>query len=125
MKLGIAAIAAVLGVAAIAFTFAGSARDARAADAAEAKAAPPAALRSCSGCHDVVGGKKRIAVSLVGLYGAKPVKAGIKADKWDDETLEAFLADPAAVDPTSKMKVKTKDAKKRADVIAAMKALKK
>lgn len=124
MKFGIIPVVAVLGTA-FALTLAGPTSNARAQDEAAAKPAAASALRSCAGCHDITAAKKkRISVPLAGLYGSKPAKAGIKAAKWDDKSLNAFLEDPAKFDATSKMKFKVKDAAKRSAIVAALKDLK-
>jgi cytochrome c2 len=105
------AVAAVLGTA-FALSALGPAAPARAA-------ADTTALKSCGGCHDLTAAKKKkMGPPLFGLYGTK-TKA-----TWDEKTLDKFLADPASVDPGSKMKMKIKAADKRKAMIEALKALK-
>ncbi|MBM3267520.1 MAG: hypothetical protein FJZ01_07725 [Candidatus Sericytochromatia bacterium] len=90
-----------------------------------ALAAPPGVLSPCAGCHALNGVKKKVAgPPLAGLYGAKPLKAGIKVARWDDASLNRFLWNPEKVDPTTRMFFKVRDDKRRAEIIIAMKALK-
>ncbi len=93
--------------------------------AGPAWSAPGKALAPCAGCHPLNGVKKKIAgPSLVKIYGAKPLKSAIKVAKWDDKALDRYLWNPERVDPTTRMFFKVRDAKKRAEIIAALKILK-
>ena len=79
-----------------------------AAQAADA----PAAFKACQTCHKIEAGAKLMGPSLFGIVGRK---AGSVADfgysdamknsgiTWDDEHLKAFIADPKASLPGTKM----------------------
>ncbi|MDH4120692.1 MAG: cytochrome c family protein [Deltaproteobacteria bacterium] len=88
-----------------------------------AAAADP--LSSCKSCHDLSADKRKVmGPPLFGLYGAKPINAAIPVKKWDDASLDAWLANPKDVLPGNTMMFKVADKAKRDEVIAAMKALK-
>ncbi|WP_324262218.1 c-type cytochrome [Altererythrobacter sp. H2] len=72
----------------------------------------PAAFAQCASCHAVVPGKNGIGPSLAGVVGAKsgqePSFAYSTAMRqsglvWDEATLDAYLKDPRAVVPGTKM----------------------
>jgi cytochrome c len=91
---------------------------------AEAKA-PPEALQSCAGCHDITKARAtQVGPPLFGIYGKKPQMGGVKFAKWDKKTLDAFLADPQKVKPGSTMPVNVPDAKERAAMVKAIEGLK-
>jgi cytochrome c len=91
---------------------------------AEAKA-PPEALQTCAGCHDITQARtKLVGPPLYGIYGKKPQMGGVKFAKWDKKTLDAFLADPQKVKPGSTMPINVPDAKERAAMIKAIEGLK-
>lgn len=102
--------------------------------AAAAPATPPAGFNMCKACHSVEKGKHGIGPSLAGVYGtkagdipgyefSKPMKeSGLK---WNDATLDKYLADPRGTVPGTKMSFAgLKDETKRKEVIAYLKTLK-
>lgn len=94
-------------------------------------AAPPA-FAACRACHTTnKGGKNGLGPNLYGIIG-KPAasvpgvsySAALKASKlkWDEKTLDAFLANPSKKVPGTRMPIGTPDAAKRAAIIAFLKA---
>jgi cytochrome c len=88
----------------------------------------------CMACHSFTDKANKIGPSLVGIVGRKPATAeayaysdGFKkyaatAAAWDDATLDAYLKDPKAVVPGTKMAFTgVKDDAARADLIAFLK----
>ena len=93
---------------------------------------PPAAFAQCSACHSVEAGKAGIGPSLAGVFGANAAHMAAYdysdamegADiVWTEENLHAFLADPKAVVPGTKMALGLKDEAKRQAVIDYLKTL--
>lgn len=89
--------------------------------------------KKCRACHALEPGKMKMSVSLAGLYGATAGKvegasysSAMKESEviWNDETLDAFLADPKGFMPGSRMLVRgLKKAEDRQAIIALMKGL--
>ncbi|WP_144097782.1 c-type cytochrome [Croceicoccus sediminis] len=87
--------------------------------------------RACAACHSVKPGQNRAGPSLAGIVG-QPVAAAkgysyspaLKqaGGKWDEKKLDAWLADPKAVVPGTKMVTKVPSAQDRAAIIAYLKA---
>jgi len=126
MKLLIALGTAILSVAAITVADAPSA-------AQSAPAAPPA-FAACRACHTVTKGQRsglgpnlngvagRLAASLPDFKYSPALK---KAElRWDDKTLDEFLAAPAKKVPGTRMAIGMADPGKRAAIIAYLKAQK-
>ena len=74
--------------------------------------APPPAFAPCKACHKIEACGKSMGPSLFGVYGRKAgtldgytYSDGLKAGAWtwDDAKLAAWLANPKAVVPTTKM----------------------
>ena len=93
----------------------------------------PKSFGQCSRCHMVtVDGKNRAGPLLYDIYNAPAGKvAGFKYSsalldsglRWDTKTLDAWIANPRALVPGNKMKFSgEKDAAKRAEIIAWLKA---
>lgn len=93
----------------------------------------PKSFGQCSRCHTVTAdGKNKIGPRLNRIVGAPAGKvAGFKysvalieeAPRWDEKTLDAWIANPKALVPDNKMKYGgEKDAAKRAEIIAWLKA---
>ncbi|MDC7684869.1 c-type cytochrome [Asticcacaulis sp. BYS171W] len=89
------------------------------------------AFGACMSCHSIKPGATGIGPSLSGIVGKKAATdpkfkyspAMKKAPAWSEAQLDAFLANPSATVPgTSMSMAPTKDAKKRADIIAYLKA---
>ena len=89
-------------------------------------------FRQCAACHSLAPGRHKTGPSLANIWGRK---AGTiegfsrysevlkHADVvWDEETLDAWLADPQAVVPKNRMIFRSiEDAQARADLIAYLK----
>lgn len=90
------------------------------------------AFGTCMSCHSVKPGATGIGPSLAGVAGKKAgindpqfrYSAAMKAaPAWSDAQLDRFLADPETAVPGTTMAIApTKDPKKRADIIAYLKA---
>jgi len=72
----------------------------------------PAAFKACLTCHKIEAGAKLMGPSLFGVYGRKAASVAdfgysdvMKASgiTWDDTHLSAFIADPKATLPGTKM----------------------
>ena len=87
----------------------------------------------CSVCHSI-DGSNGVGPSLLGVFGRKAGSvSGFRYSRamknaniaWDDNTLEAYLADPQKLIPGNLMPFSgLSDPKQRADVIAYLKTLK-
>ncbi|BBF81753.1 c-type cytochrome [Asticcacaulis excentricus] len=90
------------------------------------------AFGACMSCHSVKPGATGIGPSLAGIVGKKAgtndpkfsySAAMKKGPVWSEAQLDRFLADPGGTLPGNTMAMApTKDAKKRADIIAYLKA---
>lgn len=95
---------------------------------------PPPAFGACRACHNVQkGGKSGLGPNLNGVVGRPAASlpgftysAALKASKlrWDDQTLDAFLAAPMKKVPGTRMPIGTPDPAKRAAIITYLKSLK-
>lgn len=116
----------------------GSDRDEGAASPAKqaAEVAPggrPVAFAKCATCHQIAPGRNGVGPSLAGVYGApaahEPTYAYSTAMRtsglvWDEATLDAYLVDPRAVVPGTKMVFPgVRDPAERAAIIAYLKTL--
>lgn len=97
--------------------------------------APPPAFATCNACHSVAkGGPNGVGPNLFGVVGrAAGTKPGyvyspaMKGSniRWARAKLDAYLADPKAVVPGTKMMIPgIKDAAKRSDIISYLETLK-
>jgi cytochrome c len=88
-------------------------------------------VRRCSGCHALDVNKE--GPKLRGVYGRHaaavadfPYSDALKKTgaRWDEATLDGWLADPDAMAPDTDMAFRLKDAEERKAVIAYLKTLK-
>lgn len=100
-----------------------------------AAAAPPPAFATCNACHSTAkGAANGVGPNLFGVVGAaagkRPGYAYSPAMKgsnirWGPAKLDAYLADPKAVVPGTKMMIPgIKDAAKRSEIISYLETLK-
>nr|WP_278254341.1 c-type cytochrome [Sphingobium sp. BYY-5] len=101
---------------------------------AQTAPSPPPAFAACRACHNVQkDGKSGIGPNLNGVA-SRPAaslpgfnySAALKASKlkWDDQTLDAYLAAPTKKVPGTRMPIATPDPAKRAAIITFLKGLK-
>lgn len=104
-------------------------------DALQAAAPPPASFAQCKACHSIdKGGPALVGPNLFGVVdapgGARPGYAYSPAMKaahvrWDRGKLDAYLADPGALVPGTRMAVPgIKDPAKRREIIDYLATLK-
>ncbi|WP_156356895.1 c-type cytochrome [Sphingomonas sp. Leaf38] len=99
---------------------------------AQSTPASPPAFAACRACHTVVkGGRNGIGPNLYRVVGraaaAMPgfnYSAAMKASKlrWDEQTLNEYLAAPQKKVPGTRMPIATPDPAKRAAIIAYLKS---
>ena len=113
-----------------------AAMPARAQDqpAGDAEAGKTLFNRQCMACHSAQAGQNKVGPSLAGVFGRHSAEvsgfnysAAMKqADRtWDAKALDAYVADPRASVPGTRMiYAGMKDPKQRADLIAYLATLK-
>ncbi len=121
-------VAAVLLGAALTLAVTGQSASAKMVKKAKAAMVnPQKVLSSCVMCHDITKARtQKFGPPLYGIFDGKQPKASLVA-KYPRITpvfLNKFLANPKAVDPSSRMPIRVTDAKKRAQIIAALRELK-
>jgi cytochrome c len=88
-------------------------------------------VRRCSGCHALDVNKE--GPKLRGVYGREAARLAdfgysdaLKKSsvRWDEATLDRWLADPDAIAPDTDMAFSLKDAQERKEIIAYLKTLK-
>ncbi|MDP1028446.1 c-type cytochrome [Sphingomonas sp. KR1UV-12] len=98
---------------------------------AQTAPAAPAAFAACRACHTVnQGDRNGIGPNLYGVVGRPAASVAgfnyspaLKASKlrWDEKTLDAYLAAPSKKVPGTRMPIATPDPAKRAAIIAYLK----
>jgi len=86
-------------------------------------------FKRCSSCHSLEAGDNMMGPSLAGVFGRKAGQADFKYTKamaesgltWDEETLDAYLANPMQVVKGTSMMFRLPKAEDRANLIAYLK----
>lgn len=86
-----------------------------AADAARGKVI--AEVR-CTPCHHLNDTAFQVGPGLLGVYGRKPTISGVPFAAWNAAALDAWLSDPLAIKPNTKMRIPQISKQDRADLIA-------
>jgi nitrite reductase (NO-forming) len=82
-------------------------------------------LNMCAACHDLSPARKSlVGPPLFGIFGRKPTIKGVPFSTWDDNSLNKWLENAPGIKPNTMMSYRVPDAKERAAIIDAMKALK-
>lgn len=131
-----AAALTLLGLALPGFDFPGLASPALAQPAAAAPLAQPAALDGerllrgrCGACHGIDAGQKRPGPHLAGVLGRQAgtldgvdYSPALKASGivWDEESLDAYMAEPAELVPGTSMKLVLRDPAQRQAIVEAL-----
>jgi len=76
-----------------------------------------AAVR-CMPCHHLEAHSRSVGPSLKGIYGRAPSISGVPFDVWNEASLDAWLANPRAVKPNTRMAMPPIAQRDRADIIA-------
>lgn len=87
-------------------------------------------FKRCSSCHSLAPGENRIGPTLAGVFGQKAAQQDFRYSKgmeasglvWDEETLDAYLANPRAVVKGTSMVLRVPKPEDRANVIAYLKS---
>lgn len=80
--------------------------------------------KKCASCHNLDRHLRKVGPSLKGVYGRAPSISGVPFAKWDEQSLDRWLADPLAVKPDTTMAIPgIQDAQQRQDIIAYLKQL--
>jgi len=78
----------------------------------------------CASCHYLDKTVRKVGPSLKGIYGQTPRTKGIPVEIWDEVSLDAWIENPTAVHPETRMKIPgIKDAEKRAAIIEYLKQI--
>jgi len=76
----------------------------------------------CGPCHHLHSNYTKVGPGLRGIYGKRPSISGVPFDVWDDESLQAWLANPRQVKANTRMLLPAMSGQNRNDIIAWLKA---
>ncbi len=78
----------------------------------------------CGACHYFDKDRKKVGPTLMGIYNRAPAIDGVPYATWDSPALDAWLTNPKAVKPKTRMGFRgISDQSKRDDIIAYLKTL--
>jgi len=78
----------------------------------------------CGACHYFDKARKKVGPTLMGIYNRAPAIDGVPYATWDSPALDAWLTNPKAIKPKTKMGFRgLSDKTKRDDIIAYLKTL--
>jgi len=80
--------------------------------------------KKCVACHNIDNYIRKSGPSLKGIVGRAPTSQGIPFARWNEQTLDLWLKDPAKVKPGTAMVFPgVKSVQQRRDIIAYLKQL--
>jgi len=80
--------------------------------------------RKCGSCHYLDRNISKVGPSLKGVVGRAPTISGVPFERWDEQSLNQWLKDPAGIKPNTLMLIPgIKSAKERSAIIEYLKQL--
>ncbi len=80
--------------------------------------------RKCGSCHYLDRNISKVGPSLKGVVGRAPTISGVPFERWDEQSLDQWLEDPAGIKPNTLMLIPgIKSAKERSAIIEYLKQL--
>ncbi|MDQ6976080.1 MAG: c-type cytochrome [Mariprofundaceae bacterium] len=77
----------------------------------------------CATCHHLNRSTPLIGPSLQGIFNRKPSITGVPFSRWGEKELDAWINNPRAIKPNTKMHTPPIAARDRADLIAYFKGI--